>query len=393
MLHSAVFELRQHLCCVNVFLKFKQSLNETESLKINVDETKVQLQNPKCIAEIYVNKYFTILAGTFSNLIVDLENAAFRISIKDVQLNDSQNQKEEKIAGQLNLAEQDVASVLCSNCKTTLVVSKKYEKIREFPSGAIDVSEFFCHHGPCFKDVLVPGSKDLFYGFQFIVLNREVIENATREKENHLYCKRCLRYLGETLFNGRAAKLWCDSLRLNLKDNIMDIFASSTQSQIHKLMLKVIEETSLPSPEPLLRNMHFTKVLLEASFPDRLSQYLLVHILEKHLPVLRLEQCEEELTRELSTNTRIELKPCKAFKILYRLIASKDEEAINNNDEESSKWPPLLEYWQQDINILKMKISPFLFSAFHKELGQNINVLPEIYRVNNDDFLLSYIFY
>ncbi|XP_037815286.1 uncharacterized protein LOC119605998 [Lucilia sericata] len=393
MLHSAVVEVRQHLCCANVFLKFKQSLNETESLKINVDENKVQLQNPKCTAEIFVNKYFTILAGTFSNLIVDVENAAFRISIKDVKIDDPQNQKDEKIAGQLNLVEQDVASVLCCNCKTTLVAPQKYEKIREFPSGAIDVSEFFCHHGPCFKDVLVPKSKDLFYGFQFIVLNREVVENSTREKENHLYCKRCLRYLGETLFNGKAAKLWCDSLHLDLKGNIMDILAYSAQSKIHKLMLKAIEETSLPSPEPLLRNMHFTKVLLEASFPDRRSQFLLVHILEKHLPVLILEQCEEKLTRGLSTNTCIELKPCKAFKILYRSIASEDEEAVNNNDEELNKRPPLLEYWQQDINILKMKISPFLFSAFHEELGQNINVLPEIYRVNNDDFLLSYIFY
>lgn len=387
MLHCVVIEVRQLLCCANVFLKFKESLTDSESLKINVDEAKVHLQNPKCSADIFVKNYFSILAGTFSNLIVDVENASFRISIKDIQISE-EHQNNNKVCVKLNLLEQDEAAVVCSNCDSILANQQRYEKIREFPSGAIDVSEFFCHHGPSFKDVLVPSFKDLFYGFQFIVVNKNIIEKGTREKEEHIYCKRCLRYLGEAMFNGKAAKLWCDSISFNLKGQTLDIFASDEKSQIQKLMLKAIEETSLPSPEPLLRNMHFTKVLLEASFPNRRQQYLLVHILEKHLPVLRNKE-EIAQCNEAYQSTRIELKQNKAFKILYRLIANDDD----NNGEEPFNWPPLLEYWQQDINILKMKISPFLFSTLNEELNKNINVLPEIYRVNNDDFLLSYIFY
>ncbi|KAM7350283.1 uncharacterized protein ACRADG_008895 [Cochliomyia hominivorax] len=388
MLHSIVIEVRQHLCCANVFFKLKKSLKDSESLKINVDETKVQLQNSHSNIDIFVNKYFLILAGTFSNLIVDTDNAAFRVSIKDIQLEENNIEKDIQNLEQINLKEQQEAAVKCSNCEAVLANSQRYEKIREFPSGGIDVSDFFCHHGPSFKDVLVPTSRDLFYGFQFIVLNKELIEKCTRLKESHLYCKRCLKYLGELIFNGRAAKLWSDSIRLCLQGKILEIFSSNEKSQIHRLLLKVIHETSLPSPEPLLRNIHFTKVLLEASFPNRQQHYLLLHILEKHLPVLRYKRNECEVEGD---NTPVDLIINKAFKLFYRLIAQDNDYVKEEN--ELSNSPPLLSYWQQDINILKMKISPFLFKALIDELNTNSENLPEIYRTNNDDFLLSYIFY
>lgn len=392
MLHSAVIEVRQHLCCANVFLKFKNTLKDLESLKITVDENQVQLQNHQTTTDIFVNKYFLILAGTLSNLIVDTENAAFRISIKDVEISrENENDKDIGYKERINLNEQQESAVKCSNCESILAEQQKYKKIREFPSGAIDVSEFFCHHGPSFKDVLVPSKEDLFYGFQFIVLNKDVLEKSTRLKENHLYCKRCLKYLGETMFNGRAAKLWSDSIRFSLNKESVDIFVADGKLQIHKLLLKAIDETSLPSPEPLLRNMHFTKVLVEATFPNRQQQYLLLHILEKHLPVLKYTTNKTEDVNAVTDSSPILLQQFKTFKILYRLIA-KDE---NDDDDDNvfSNWPPLLAYWQQNINILKLKISPYLFKALSDELNTNIEILPEIYRVNNDDFLLSYIFY
>lgn len=386
MLHSAVIEVRQHLCCANVFLKFKQSLTDAESLKINAEETKVQLKTSKCSAEIFVDNYFLILAGTLSNLIFDTENASFRISIKDIQLPEESEYVKKCL--QVNLNEKDEASVMCSNCEYVLAVQQKYDKIREFPTGTIDISEFFCHHGPSFQDVLIPSNTDLFYGFQFIVVNKTLTEKAIKEKETHLYCRRCLRYLGETLFNGRAAKLWCDSIQLGLRGQIVGIFALDEKSEIHRLLLKAIEETSLPSPEPLLRNMHFTKVLLIATFPNRQENYLLLHILEKDLTVLRnRENSKIENSPGKFENTRIEIKMNKAFKILYRLVA------LNEDNTETTSSTPLLEYWQRDINILKIKISPYLFIALIEELDNNINILPEIYRVNNDDFKLSYIFY
>lgn len=379
MLHCVVIEVRQHLCCANVFLKFEQSLTDSESIKINVDEHKVELQNPNCHAAIIVDKYFSILPGTFSNLVVDYENASFRISIQDIEIPDVELKKEYV---KFNLQEHEEAALSCKNCNSILCGPQKYKKIREFPSGAIDVSEFFCHHGPSFKDVLVPGTLDLFYGFHFVVLNNKDMQN-TREKEGHLYCKRCLKYLGETMFNEKAVKLWSDSIIFGLNGQHLDVFDTKDKSIVQQLLLKVIKESSLPSPEPLLRNMHFTKVLLEASLPDRQNQYLLVQILEKHLPVLRNLEAPTQAGLE-----NVQLNLYQAFKILYRLIPRQD---IDNDD--ISSLPPLLEYWQNDINILKMKISPFLFSALIEELNANILLLPEIYRTTNDDFLLSYIFY
>lgn len=390
MLHSAVIEVRQHLRCANVFLKFRQSLADFQTLKIFVDEAKVKVQNPQCSAEILVDKFFSILAGTFSNLIVDAENAAFRISVDDIHLSEMTDGSM-RSRMKLNLAEKDETTVKCSNCSAWLASAQKYDKIREFPSGAIDVSEFFCHHGPNFKDVLVPSGTEMFYGFQFIVLNREKIAEGTREKENHLYCRRCLKYLGETILNGRAAKIWSDSVSFSSRGEDTAIFFCDKECQMHELLLKAIEETSLPSPEPLLRNMHFTKVLLRATFPNRQQQFLLVHILEKHLPVLRsIESSSVAVELEESSGTTcLQLRQNRAFKILYRLIANNAEGCST----EPASWPPILEYWQQDINILKMKISPDLFSGLYRELNKNINILPKMYRVNNDEFLMSYIFY
>lgn len=389
MLHCVVIEVRQHLCCANVFLKFEKSLEVAESLKINVNETKIQLQTPQCKTEILVNKYINILPGTFSNLIVDTENASFRIDIEDVHTEGEDDKTGIRSGLLLNLTEQDEATGLqCSNCEALLAAEQKYEKIREFPSGTIDASDFFCHHGPSFKDILIPSIKDLFYGFEFIVINMRSLEECVRVKENHLYCKRCLQYLGEGLFNSRAAKLWSDSVRFNNKKEISNVFPLTDKSQIQRLMLKAIEETSLPSPEPLLRHMHFTKVLFEATFPNRQQQYLLMHILEKQLPILNYRK--EMDSKIVTDHQEIKLYENKAFKILYRLINKEMRDDAVSYD---TKWPTLLDYWQQNINILKMKISPFLFSAVCEELNNNTLILPEIYRFNNDNFSLSYIFY
>ncbi|TMW51880.1 hypothetical protein DOY81_003047 [Sarcophaga bullata] len=306
MLHCVGIEVRQRLCCANVFLKYGKSLEVAENFKLNIKETKIQLETPKCKIDILVNKYFKITPHTLSNLIVDTGNASFRIGIEDIHTQGEDDKTEIRSGMQLNLAEQDEATGLqCSNCEALLAVEQKYEKIREFPSGMIDASDFFCHHGPSFKDVLIPSIKDLFYGFEFIVLNMTSLEKGVR------------------------------------------VFPLTTKSQIQRLMLKAIEETSLPSPEPLLRHMHFTKVLIEATFPNRQQQYLLMHILEKQLPILsNRSEVESNVVIE---HQEIDLYENKAFKILYRLIT---KEMCDDAESYNTKWPALLDYWQQNVLVV-----------------------------------------
>ncbi|XP_061391010.1 uncharacterized protein LOC133326374 [Musca vetustissima] len=403
MLRFVVIEVRQHLCCANVFLNFQQSITDFDSVRINVEDGLIRVKDStdSTVVEVKVAEYFTILTETFSNLLVDQENISFRISVQNVKDLSQYGKGSSHSAPAFQLEEGQSVSLHCKQCESTLCGSQRYSKVREFPSGSIDISEFFCHHGPSFNDVLLPRIADIFYGFQFVIINMENIRNASKEREQHLYCKRCSRYLGETLFEGKAAKLWTDSIAMKREDDIetTDLFNVAEHNLLQLLMLKVINETSLPSPEPLLRNMHFTKVLLETSLANRKPRYLLVQILEKNLPVLKnddeLQDVERKDADTLIHLLNVELGVCQAFKLLYRLIESEHQPNDNCDDvngEVDENEPPMLSYWQQDINILKLKISPFLFHDLLDELNCNSLLLPEIYRNNKDSFTLSYIF-
>ncbi|XP_005185429.2 uncharacterized protein LOC101897584 [Musca domestica] len=403
MLRFVVIEVRQHLCCANVFLNFQQSITDFDSVRINVEDGLIRVKDSSdsTVVEVKVGEYFSILTETFSNLIVDQENISFRISVQNVKdLCQMDSMKESlQSTGTFQLEEGQNVSLHCGQCGSTLCDSQSYNKVREFPSGSIDISEFFCHHGPSFGDVLLPRNTDLFYGFQFVILNMENIRNGSKEREGHIYCKRCSKYLGETMFEGKAVKLWTDSVVMKRdKDaKTCDLFdADSQRNLLRLLMLKIINETSLPSPEPLLRNMHFTKVVLETSLANRKPQYLLVQILEKNLPVLKND---EELQNATSKDVaaiihllNVKLRVSQAFKLLYRLIEPDAKSNGGQVEAMDANEPPMLSYWQQDINILKLKISPFLFHDLVDELNCNSLLLPEIYRNNKDSFTLSYIF-
>ncbi|XP_073833873.1 uncharacterized protein [Musca autumnalis] len=397
MLRFVVIEVRQNLCCANVFLNFQQSITDFESVRINVEDGLIRVKDSSdsTVVEVKVDPYFTILTETFSNLIVDQENISFRISVNVKDL--FQYGSEKPTTPTFQLQEGQRVSLHCKQCESTLCGNKSYDKVREFPSGSIDISEFFCHHGPSFSEVLLPRTQDVFYGFQFVILNMENIRNASKEREQHLYCKRCSRYLGETIFEGKAAKLWTDSVTMQREDEMepIGLFNDAAINLLQLLMLKVIHETSLPSPEPLLRNMHFTKVLLETSLANRKPQYLLVQILEKNLPVLKNDKELQDLDCKdkdaLIHLLNVELRISQAFKLLYRLIEI-DQQPNSDDDDVDENEPPMLSYWQQDINILKLKISPYLFHDLLDELNCNSLLLPEIYRNNKDSFTLSYIF-
>ncbi|XP_075148930.1 uncharacterized protein LOC142222598 [Haematobia irritans] len=396
MMRFVVIEVRQHLSCANVFFTFQESVESLEAVRINVEDSLIRLRHASdsTVIEVNVAKYFKILTETFSNLVVDGENVSFRISVQNVkELDDPKHNDKYGVNTKLILEEGKPISLHCKQCDSMLCGPQiKFDKVREFPSGSIDISEFFCHHGPNFGDVLLPSNKDLFHGFLFIIINVQNIENSTKERDGHVYCKRCNRYFGETMFNGKAAKLWSDSV-VYKDENAGDpkeLFAIKSESVLQTLMLKMIHESSLPSPEPLLRNMHFTKVLLEACKTNRQQQYLLVQILEKNLPILKNDKELEAITPNEDVFIhllKVQLKMHLAFKLLYRHI-----DVTEPDDDDDLSEPALLSYWQQDINMLKMKISTFLFQNLLDELDKNSLLLPEIYRNNKDSFTMSYIF-
>uniref|UniRef100_A0A1A9WSX8 E3 ubiquitin-protein ligase E3D n=1 Tax=Glossina brevipalpis TaxID=37001 RepID=A0A1A9WSX8_9MUSC len=388
-----VIEVRSRISCANVFMQFAQRLNSAESLKLSLDKEKITFNHPTFNCDVLLRQHFIMVTNSLINLKVDENNAAFRMSIKCIHMEDKWPNDEtywKDIDLLPRIEENQELTLQCSNCGFVLCPKQSYNRVRAYPSGSMELSDFFCHHQANFGEILIPQIQDIFYGFECIILNKENLEGRMYVKESHLYCKRCLKFIGETMFKDKAVKLWSDAFTINTTTgSCRNIFPLSNLKNIQRLMFKIVRESS--STMPLYGNVHFVKVVLESKFPNRKNKYLLLHMLEKHLTILRGGTCElrnDNLTQQKSS--QIDLIPYRAFKLLYKLINC-DQDC--KQPEDKSHIQPLLMYWQKDINILNLKISPYLFSELLDELDRNTLLLPKMYRESTDEFLSSYLFY
>ncbi|XP_067639863.1 uncharacterized protein [Eurosta solidaginis] len=424
-------EVRQNLRCANVFLQFDHSLTETEFLKIIVENDALTFREYSTATRVALGKFFTAEARTISNLTVEECNASFRLTITndlvptDAHYAASQVANKEKLSTlKPNVAEGTQYIILCNNCKCELKTQDECQRVREFPSGSIDMNEFFCHHGPTFDDVLVPKLTDFFYGFQFIVLNLDEVLQRIKLKDKHVYCGRCLQYLGETMLNDKAVKLWADTLLLKryadeegAQINTMSIFNDDKFPPTCQLLYKIIDDTQVTAgggggggedevflPQP----MQFCKVLLEAIFPNRQRKYLLLQVLEKQLQVLRNTKQLAHGGHNNNNILEVQLERYKCFKLLFRLLDDTEEEGggrageknVENGDTNDASSAcstnsdnVLLKDWKEDMSIHVVMVSPTLFGSLLNELHDNALLLPELYRYTQDHFQLSYIFY
>ncbi|XP_054727641.1 uncharacterized protein LOC129237164 [Anastrepha obliqua] len=410
-------EVRHNLRCANVFLQFDHSLTETEFLKIVVENDALTFREYSTATCVSLSKYFTAEARTISNLTVEECNASFRLTITTdndefVAENGAKrvdNKRRVYVTPKPDVVEGCQLLVLCKNCKCELSTTLECQRVREFPSGSIDMNEFFCHHGPKFDEVLIPQLTDFFYGFQFVVLNVELMQQRVKFKDGHVYCRRCLQYLGETMFSDKAVKIWNDTLlsKRILGENEADaikIFNDAEMTPTCQLLHKIIDDTQVADAgvDLLLQKMHFSKVLLEATFPNRQRKYLLLQVLEKELQVLRNTKPLAHGSHNNNNVLHVELEPFKCFKLLYKLLDETEDEGggVNKSEDRDSGDASsgtndslLLQSWKQDISIHTLKVSPTIFSTLLDELDDNALLLPELYRYTHDHFQLSYVFY
>ncbi|XP_012158374.1 uncharacterized protein LOC101448454 [Ceratitis capitata] len=418
-LRFVCIEVRHSLRCANVFLQFDHSLTETDFLKIVVDNDALTFREYSTATRVSLSKYFTAEARTISNLTVEECNASFRLTITNdceqatTANGEKQTDKQRKIGitPKPDVEEGGELKVVCKNCKCELCTTLKCQRVREFPSGSIDVSEFFCHHGPKFDEVLVPQLTDFFYGFQFIVLNTELMQERVKLKNEHVYCRRCLQYLGENILNNKAVKIWMDTLLLkhqteNEADITVNLLNKYDITPTCQLLHKIIDDTDVGG-ESIFRNLHFCKVLLEAIFPNRERKFLLLQVLEKQLQVLRNSTPLAHGSHNNNNVLQVELEQFKCFKLLYRILDDTEDEGGGENRVEkgnddgdnasngssASIDNVLLKSWKEDMSIHVLKISPTLFNTLLNELDVNALLLPELYRYTQDYFQLSYIFY
>ncbi|KAH8245428.1 hypothetical protein KR032_010179 [Drosophila birchii] len=293
----------------------------------------------------------------------------------------------------LTCRENEPISLTCRDCRATLVEERSYRRLREFPSCVVDPSEFFCHNhsgpGGCEGESkapslpsLVPGVSDLFYGLNYVVVSMHRDPSPSiLSRDDHLYCRRCMRYLGVAMFNGAAARLWADAVRWQPGKEATiatalprHFFQNSSMTQLVKRLLY----TLWPQPLPQLC-LSTSRAVLVSSLPSRRrQQYMFIHVVESQLRVLRRIQPDSQ-----------QLRCYRACKLYYGVFAAGHEE------QEQEPPPPLLQQWQAQQSVPQIEISPGMFQTLQERFELNTQLIPHAWRLNSasEGLQLSYFFY
>ncbi|EDV46647.1 uncharacterized protein LOC6550209 [Drosophila erecta] len=269
--------------------------------------------------------------------------------------------------------ENEAITINCRDCRAELVAAQSYRRLREFPSFVVDPSEFFCHsHGPAGNTQpfsLVPAETDLFYGLNYVVINFSVANSRMLNREDHLYCNRCMRYLGQTMLDGAAARIWADAVRWLPAGAAATVperhfFQSSTLTQLVKRLLHSLWPQALPQ-----FCLTSSRAVLVTTLPNRKQQYMFLHVVESQLRVLRRIRPDSN-----------ELRCFRACKLYYGVFGTN---------------PPFLEKWQAEQTLPQMEISPNMFLEIQQRLETNGQLIPDALRLNCADerLQLSYFFY
>jgi len=387
-LKAVCIELRPNLCSGHVFLQFEHDLYDSTKTRVVIKEHDVHIVEDgmdNAESELVIrHASYGMDIQQISVFIASGQHISFRFNYTQIDLealhkagNMSVEPKPQPLL--LNFKErEDLLSLHCSNCLYELVPSRSYNRLREFPSGLIDPSEFFCHnHGTGSKQTttLVPGISDLYYGLNHIVVNIAVLESRIINSSGHLYCKRCMQMLGLLILEDAAAKLWADALRWlptpkSLQDNKeklpQTLFQHSTVTQLMLRLLSHLWTQSLPQLCP-----GTSRALLIATMPNRQQNYMLIHVLERQLAVLR------RLPKEIATDDTQELHYTRACKLYFRVFDNSLDEL------------------EQQMDLPRLNISPYLFLELQARLNRNSHLIPRIWRYNSaeEKLLLTYFFY
>ncbi|XP_033171396.1 uncharacterized protein LOC117148216 [Drosophila mauritiana] len=273
----------------------------------------------------------------------------------------------------LSCQENEAITINCRDCRAELVAGRSYRRLREFPTLVVDPSEFFCHnHGPAGKTQpisLTPAETDLFYGLNYVVINFNKESSCMFNRDDHLYCQRCMRYLGLTMFDGTAARIWADAVRWRPAGAAANaperhFFQNSTLTQLFKRLLHSL----WPQPLPQLC-LNTSRAVLVTSLPNRNQQYMFLHVVESQLRVLR----------RIRPNSN-RLRCFRACKLYFGVFGANS---------------PLMEKWQAQQTLPQMDVSLNMFLMIQKRLETNGRLIPDALCTNctEEHLQLSYFFY
>lgn len=444
-INKVLIEIHKNLKCANIFLtlsdselsnnsiespsstitqttetdKTHENENELSLVKIKIKKNEIDLnRNNKCKKIELEN--ITFDPKTFSMLYNDKNNVCFRVNLLlppdlDKTDNDKENQENDDLENQLkinpniqiriksNNNEDEKYDIICNNCENSFFNGEKrsFKRILELPTGPVDLSEFFCHGHIDLRKSLIPSCNDLFYGLYNIVINLNIIKNFHR-KNDQFYCNRCLQCFGQIEMNNNdVIKIWSDCINLiDSKDQINSIFLDEnckidnsnndnnvedirTDEILLKILSRILYDSFHNSSNDCNINI-FERFIIESLFPNNQKKYILINLTKKNIPIYY------SLNFKFDNDSNINLKTCKAFKLLYTIINKNNNDDQKTNDDKNNE--DLLDSWRFDFNVQTMKISYKTFKKFVQILMRNSDVIPEDLRFRNQ-FALSYLFY
>ncbi|KAH8421255.1 hypothetical protein KR009_007023 [Drosophila setifemur] len=396
-LEGLCIELRPNLRSGVVFLQFNHDIGARNETRLVIREHNVYIaEGPARSTPTSGSDYskeeveatdtlvirhdcFGMDIGCISVFVVTKNHISFRFNYTQIDLDALDGGSVQVALAPLLLScrENEPFAVTCRNCRAELVGERCYRRLREFPSCVVDPGEFFCHnHGPgCDSKPpsLVPAETDLFYGLNYVVVSWNPANPNMLCREDHLYCRRCMRFLGLAMFNGAAARLWADAVcwlgSVSVTEAVpRHLFKSSTLTQLVKRLL----HSMWPQPLPQLC-LSTSRAALVTSLPSRCHRYLLIHVVESQLRVLR----------RIRPNSN-QLRCYRACKLYFGLFGSSNQEQ-----------PELMQQWQTKQTLPQMEISPDMFQALLERLELNAQLIPYAWRHKSPDqqLQLSYFFY
>lgn len=378
LLKEVCIEVRRKLQCANVYLTFDKNFSECQSaVKIILKSNEITIKYDGQTAVISLLTFFSIDQRSISSLVIEGNNVSFRVILANETgsldlLFDDDEPEEYKIINapkddiKVTMKKDQLYQLKCSNCENTLLDGRKcFSRVLELPSEFIGMSEWFCHKHDHVEHDLTPKVNDVFFGLYFIVINFTNICNVI-DRDQFIYCKRCLKFLGEKVYRDKAVKIWNDSTCLDDNGTSQQLFAGNDAECIHNIINKILTENLLTSK---LYSMQFVKILFEATFPNRKRNFLMLNILERNLEILA--------NFHVNNGEEISLESKKSLKVLFKAENSADQ--------------PLVTFWKNDFNVQNVTVSHKMFTEFVRLLQSNAKLVPEIYRYNNG-FMLSYFF-
>ncbi|XP_055531508.1 uncharacterized protein LOC129722236 [Wyeomyia smithii] len=434
-IERVLIELRPRLQSANFFICFSRRFAEIKSTKIDLSSDRIIIitENNAERYEIRLDDYFKLHIQTLSSLLIKNSYICFRLNTNEnkfhsevLEINEYNGCTDLKKL-ECNLEADCSYFIICSNCGSYLRdEAVNFKRILELPSDHMDSNDWYCHqhpyttvddfvhtNGECSSTKLPqansfnPTESDVFFGPFYVLLDKKHLQRVHLKAERFLYCRRCLQYLGIMKRTG-CVKLWYENLQFQKQADVSDetqptrlcFFRNDNPLEnFQYLVRKTVNDYNFISHLGL---PPIFKLLFEMRQPGLNGEvfYLLIQIMDANLNVFKIRKCVDQdsgkqyvdnddeardkdsddedngLTVTKRIHRDINLERHRTMKLMYRY--------------EKYDQQPIVNFWQQDSNVVCVEISEQMFRLAVRYLDNNSNYVPECYR-HNLGFILSYL--